>query len=313
MQIKRIIINMTSATPAIELTKLSKRYPGSRDFALHNLSLHITAGEVYGFLGSNGAGKSTTIRTLLGFITPTSGSATILGKDIVRDSVAVKKSVGYLAGDVSLYNKATGKELLDYLSSLQPPKNKAYRAELEKRFEVQTHRVVGELSKGNRQKIGILQALMHEPDVLIFDEPTSGLDPLMQEVFYRTIREHTSKGAAVFASSHNLAEAERMCDRIGVIKNGKLIHEQTIGDDSLAAPKYIVTFASQSSCRKAATIPAIVVVSQSKNTLTFTPKADISEALAAISSYKITDFETQNPSLEDEFLSFYHSGTEKKP
>lgn len=290
----------------VEIKNLSKKYSGSKDFALHKLSLHIESGEVYGFLGSNGAGKSTTIRTLLGFLRPTGGSAAILGKDIVKDSVAVKKSIGYLSGDVALYTKATGKELLDYLARLQPSKDKTYRKTLEKRFEAQLSKPIGELSKGNRQKIGILQAFMHQPDVIILDEPTSGLDPLMQEAFYQTVLEHKAHGAAIFMSSHNLSEAERICDRIGVIKSGKLIHEQIMGSEAhLGAPRYHVVFASEASGKVAAKSPALHVVEHNGNKLVFMPKEQIADALAVICKYKIVSLETEKPSLEDEFLSFY--------
>lgn len=293
------------STP-VQIKNLSKKYSGSKDFALYKLSLHINAGEVYGFLGSNGAGKSTTIRTLLGFLIPSSGSATILGKDIVRDSVAVKKSIGYLSGDVALYGKATGKELLDYLCKLQPCKDLGYRKDLEKRFEAQLNKPIGELSKGNRQKIGILQAFMHQPEVIILDEPTSGLDPLMQEAFYQTVLEHKAHGAAIFMSSHNLGEAERICDRIGVIKNGKLIHEQALGGDAqLATPRYHVVFASEASSKLAAGSASLHVLEHADSRLTFIPKAPIADMLTAISKYKIVSLETEKPSLEDEFLSFY--------
>ncbi|MGB4758734.1 MAG: ABC transporter ATP-binding protein [Candidatus Saccharimonadales bacterium] len=290
----------------LQIKNLSKKYSGSKDFALSKLSLHINSGEVYGFLGSNGAGKSTTIRTLLGFLLPTSGTATILGMDIVRNSVLVKKHVGFLSGDVALYGKATGKEQLDYLAKLQPPKDATYRKVLEKRFEAQLGKPAKDLSKGNRQKIGILQAFMHQPQVIILDEPTSGLDPLMQEAFYQTILENKARGAAIFMSSHNLGEAERICDRIGVIKNGKLVHEQMLnGSAQLAAPRYHVIFASEASSKLAAGSPALQILEHAGNTLVFIPKGPVADALAVISKYKIVSLETEKPSLEDEFLSFY--------
>lgn len=277
--------------------------------ALDNLTLHVGAGEVYGFLGANGAGKSTTIRTLLGFLSPTSGSAQICGLDVVRDSVAVKRHVGYLSGDVALYPKVTGHELFAYLSKLQQKDTSHYLKELIKRFEAEPEKPISELSKGNRQKIGVIQALMHQPDVLILDEPTSGLDPLMQEVFYESVREASSRGAAVFVSSHNLAEAQRMCDRIGIIKHGKLIREQSIKDDaSLGAPTFRVVLADPAQAEKLRRTPAFKVISHKGATVALQPNGTIAEALGVLSSYDITSFTTEELNLEDEFLEYYGDG-----
>ena len=224
---------------------LTKRYKGAAVAALDDLTLHVASGEVYGFLGSNGAGKSTTIRALLGFLQPTSGSASICGLNIAHNSVTVKQHVGYLAGDIALYPKVTGQELFDYLLKLQQSSDRDYLNELIQKFKVDPQQLIGSLSKGNRQKIGIIQAFMHKPDVLILDEPTSGLDPLMQEVFYETVHVASKRGAAVFVSSHNLAETQRMCDRIGIIKHGKLIHEQAINTSAvLSKPVFKIVLAS---------------------------------------------------------------------
>ena len=169
------------AEPQVVLNKLSKRYHGAKNYSLHGLSLSVESGEVYGILGANGAGKSTTIRTLLNFIQPTSGSATICGQDIVKKNVAVKRHVGYLSGEVSLYEKMTGKQFLTYMAQLKPLSQKGYLRQLIKHSDADIHKPLSALSKGNRQKIGIIQAFMNQPEVLILDEPTSGLDPLMLE------------------------------------------------------------------------------------------------------------------------------------
>lgn len=204
----------------IKTDKLSKIYKGSKTPALDSLTIEVGEGEVYGFLGANGAGKSTTIRTLLNFLQPTSGSATICGLDIVKDNVKIMHDVGYLAGDVALYEKMTGKEFFGYMADLHPLPDPAYLTKLVHTFEAELHKPIRSLSKGNKQKIGIIQALMHQPKVLILDEPTSGLDPLMQEAFFETIREAKARGASVFFSSHNLAEVQRICDRVGFIRKG---------------------------------------------------------------------------------------------
>ena len=303
--------------PSIDITNLSKIYTGSTTPALDKLTLQVQPGEVYGFLGANGAGKSTTIRLLLNFIQPSSGSATIMGKDVVSDNVAVKKHVGYLAGDVALWPKATGNELFAYLMKLQFPDQTGdrlrmkndYLHELIRRFEAEPEKRIDTLSKGNRQKIGVIQALMHQPDVLILDEPTSGLDPLMQEVFYDCVREAAQRGAAVFVSSHNLAEAQRMCDRIGIIKHGKLIHEQAMkDDDTLATTTFRLVLAHPKDVEKLRTNRAVKLVSHEGHTVVVQPKKTIAEALAVLSTCTITSLTTEQLSLEDEFLEYYGDG-----
>lgn len=285
---------------------LTKRYGHDPRPALDKLNLSIAPGEVYGYLGANGAGKSTTIRLLMNFLQPTGGSAQIAGLDIVRDSVAIKKRVGYLAGDVALYQKTTGKELLDYLAALQGQVDRDYRRILEKRFEAETSKPISALSKGNRQKIGILQAFMHRPDVLILDEPTSGLDPLMQEAFYDSIREASSRGAAVLMSSHNLTEAQRVCDRIGIIKHGKLIHEQVItGDSPLSKPTFRVVLANAADGAKIKKAAHLTFVSQEGPVAVVQAADSVAAALGALSKFNIREFSTQQLNLEDEFLDFY--------
>lgn len=292
---------------SIETINLSKTYSGSHTPALQNLSLRIQASEIYGFLGANGAGKSTTIRLLLNFIQPTSGSASIAGLDSVEESVATKKHIGYLAGDVALYNKTTGHALLDYLGKLHNISNQDYRRILEKRFEAEVDKPIGSLSKGNRQKIGIIQALMHQPDVLILDEPTSGLDPLMQEAFYDSIREARERGAAVLMSSHNLSEAQELCDRIGIIKHGKLIREQTISDSTeLGGTVLHVVFARPDTIEHIKHAKHLTFLSQEGgNTALLQVKDTIAKALAELSQFDIRELTTQQLSLEDEFISYY--------
>lgn len=288
---------------------LTKRYKGAAVAALDDLTLHVASGEVYGFLGSNGAGKSTTIRALLGFLQPTSGSASICGLNIAHNSVTVKQHVGYLAGDIALYPKVTGQELFDYLLKLQQSSDRDYLNELIQKFKVDPQQLIGSLSKGNRQKIGIIQAFMHKPDVLILDEPTSGLDPLMQEVFYETVHVASKRGAAVFVSSHNLTETQRMCDRIGIIKHGKLIHEQAINTSAvLSKPVFKIVLASAEEATKLNNQKALKILRRQGPVLTTQPTAAIGAALAVLGKLNITYFETVQPSLEDEFLEYYGDG-----
>jgi len=291
---------------SIVTTNLTKYYGHEKVAALDSLNLNIRAGEVYGFLGANGAGKSTTIRLLMNFLQPSGGSAQISGLDIVRDSVAVKKQVGYLAGDVALYQKTTARELLDYLSALHGSSTNDYRQRLEKRFEAEVTKPIGALSKGNRQKIGILQAFMHQPDVLILDEPTSGLDPLMQEAFYETVREARARGAAVLMSSHNLAEAQRVCDRIGIVKHGKLIHEQTMGSGTeLTKPIFRVVPTLDTDVARLKKVPHLKFLSENESGLLLQANGTLAEALAALSKFDLREFSTQQLNLEDEFIEFY--------
>jgi ABC-2 type transport system ATP-binding protein len=302
----RLRYNACVMAASITTDNLTKFYPGSTVPALDKLTLVVKPGEVYGYLGANGAGKSTTIRLLMNFLQPSSGAAQIAGLDVVQGAVAIKKRVGYLAGDVALYQKTTGKELLNYLADLQGGVDSAYRKILEKRFEAETDKPISSLSKGNRQKIGILQACMHRPDVLILDEPTSGLDPLMQEAFYETIHEASQRGAATLMSSHNLAEAGRVCDRIGIIKHGKLIHEQAISDEStLGSTTFRVVFKTRADVAKIKSSRQLKLLSENGNVVVLQPRGSIADALAGLSKFDIVSLTTQQLSLEDEFLDFY--------
>ena len=296
--------------PLLSLTNLTKRYPGMPSPAIDKVSLQVAAGEVYGFLGANGAGKSTTIRTLLNFIQPSSGTATIAGRDIVSQSVEAKRHVGYLAGEVELYGKATGKQFLSYMAALQPLKHRTYLAKLTERFDVTLTQSIETLSKGNRQKLGIVQAFMHEPDVLILDEPTSGLDPLMQEEFFKLVRETKARGAAVFLSSHNLSEAQRICDRVGIIKHGRLIREQTISEmTDLDTPVFKVVLGKPSSLPRLKREPHLKFISQIDDaTLILQPAGSITAALSDLSRYDIKSLTTEQLDLEDEFMKFYGDG-----
>ena len=291
------------------LSGLTKQYAGMQQPALNGVSLSVAAGEVYGFLGANGAGKSTAIRTLLNFIEPTSGTAAICGLDIVADSVAVKKHVGYLAGEVALYDHMTGKEFLAYMAALQPPRSKGYVAELTKRFEADTRRPLGDLSKGNRQKFALIQAVMHEPDVLILDEPTSGLDPLMQEEFFRLVRESRARGAAVFLSSHNFSEVQRICDRIGFIRSGKLVAEQTLAElASQASHTFTLTFADTAPVGDLRKLPHTHLTTHDKHHLTISIDGELTPLLQLLGRHHVTRLEQQEVNLEEEFMRFYKDG-----
>lgn len=297
---------MTDTQPAITAEGLSKRYHGTDRHALKDLNLKIIPGEVYGFLGPNGAGKSTTIRTLMNFIQPTSGTAAILGLDVVKDSVAIKKSVGYLAGNVVLYPKMTGAQFLKYMGELQPLKRAEYIKELAKRFDANLNKRISDLSKGNHQKIGIIQAFAHEPDVLILDEPTSGLDPLMQEQFYELVKESKERGAAVFVSSHNLNEVQKMCDRVGFIKEGELISEQTLADLAKEATQtFDIGFVGEVPLAELKKIKGTKIIKNSPHHVTVHLQGSLSALFAVLAKHEVNSITQREANLEQEFMRFY--------
>jgi ABC-2 type transport system ATP-binding protein len=298
---------------AIVINKLSKKYPRSSAFALHNLTLHVAAGEVYGFLGPNGAGKSTTIRTLLNFIQPTKGVASILGLDIVKDAVAIRREIGYLAGDGAVYPKMTGRQYLEYLGELQPPVSRAYKQDLAKRLQASLNQPLGTLSRGNRQKISIIQAFMHQPKIMILDEPSSGLDPLMQEVFYELISEAKSRGAAIFMSSHILSEVQKVCDRVGIIRDGLLVAERDIAEMAEeAAQTFDLSFkekAPTSELKKLSSVQKIVI--NNPTSVTLHVHGELSPLFALLAQHTVTQIDTKALDLEEAFMRYYQSGGSK--
>ena len=294
----------------ITTDKLSKKYPGSSFYAVKNLSLSIPQGEIYGFLGPNGAGKSTTIRLLLNLIQPTSGQAHILGKDIVKDSVKIRHEIGYLSGEFIAYEKMTVKQFFEYMKSLHPFDNQKYLKELIGLFKLNDKKKIGELSKGNRQKVGIIQALMHQPKLLILDEPTGGLDPLMQETFYQLIRDSKAKGVTAFISSHNLTEVKKMCDRVGIIRDGELVAEKTIEDLAQEAQQSLSiifdgSMPNVSELRKLNCVRS--VVSENKNTLTIHTKGALQPLIKLIAHYPVQTLHTHELDLETEFIKYYET------
>lgn len=300
---------MVSEDPSILAEGLSKRYPGSKTFALRDLNLRIMPGEVYGFLGPNGAGKSTTIRTLMNFIQPTSGRAQILGSNIVKQAVEIKKKIGYLPGELNLYYRMSGRNFLAYMSELQPPRRVGYRRELANIFDANLDMRIGKLSKGNRQKIGLIQAFMHEPDVLILDEPTSGLDPLMQENFFELVRQTKARGATLFISSHNLSEVQKMCDRVGFIREGRLISEQVISEFvESAVQTFDIAFAGHAPLAEIKRLAGIKAVSNSPRHVTVHIRGDLAPFFRLLAKHKVHTLDRRETSLEEEFLKFYKSG-----
>jgi ABC-2 type transport system ATP-binding protein len=213
---------------AIETEGLTKFYGSAR--GIEEVTVTVEAGEVFAFLGPNGAGKTTTIRTLLDLLHPSAGSARIFGLDSHRDSVAIRARLGNLPGDFGYGKRTTGREALGLLAKLRGLDGLGRAEELARRFRADLDRPLGQLSRGNRQKVGLITALFHSPELLILDEPTSGLDPLMQEEFLALVREERERGCAVFLSSHELDEVERVCDRVGIIRDGRLVAVERVAE-----------------------------------------------------------------------------------
>lgn len=298
-----------STEPSINIQNLTKQYAGTPKASLIDLSLQVMPGEVYGFLGPNGAGKSTTIRTLMNFLQPTKGSAQILGKDIVKDSVAIKQSIGYLSGDFDVYPKMTGRQYIAYLDELQGGNSLKYAKEIEKRMQAVMNKKLGELSRGQRQKIGIIQAFMHKPQVLILDEPSSGLDPLMQEEFYELVNEAKQRGAAIFISSHIMAEVQRICDRVGIIREGKLITESKVAELATeAAQTFDIVFANKPPVTDLKKIKGLAVTNEKNNKVTLHMHGDLQQLFKLLGNHKIISIDTQTLDLEETFLQYYHNG-----
>lgn len=300
---------MSKQQPTITTNKLSKRYGRNKNYALHDLSLNIYPGEVYGFLGPNGAGKSTTIRLLLDFIKPSQGSASILGFDTINDSTAVKHNIGYLSGDSDLYLKMTGHKFLKYMSELQPAVSKKYITELASRLKADLNKPLGSLSRGNRQKIALIQALMHQPKILILDEPTSGLDPLIQDEFYSLLKEAKQRNVTIFMSSHILSEVQKVCDKVGIIRAGKLVSEQSIDELAQeAAQTFVIRFSNKPPLAELKKLPGIKKVSiQKDGRVTLHVHSGLSKLFAVLARNDVKELNTLELNLEDQFMHFYQS------
>ena len=300
---------MSNQQPTITTNKLSKRYDRNKSYALHNLSINIYPGEVYGFLGPNGAGKSTTIRLLLDLIRPSQGSASILGFDTINDSIAVKRNIGYLSGDSDLYLKMTGHKFLKYMSELQPAVSKKYITELASRLKADLNKPLGSLSRGNRQKIALIQALMHQPKILILDEPTSGLDPLIQDEFYSLLKEAKQRNVTIFMSSHILSEVQKVCDKVGIIRAGKLVSEQSIDELAQeAAQTFVIRFSNKPPLAELKKLPGIKKVSiQKDGRVTLHVHSGLSKLFAVLARNDVKELNTLELNLEDQFMHFYQS------
>jgi ABC-2 type transport system ATP-binding protein len=293
--------------PVIETVGLTKSY--GRTLALRNVDLRIEPGEVFGYLGPNGAGKTTTLRLLMGLLRPTSGIARVLGLDSWRDSVQVHRGVGYLSGEPAFYRRMTGEQHLEYFGHLRGDGGTGHGQKLAQRLDLDLSRPATALSKGNRQKLAVVLAMMSQPRLLLLDEPTSGLDPLVQQEFQALLHEHTAAGGSVLLSSHVLGEVQRLADRIGVVRAGRLIAVERL--ESLRAKSlHHVTaiFADRPEAAEFAALPGVRDLKIVGDTMTCSaPQSSLDALLKQVSRHQVVDFECSEAELEETFLTYYEA------
>ena len=288
----------------IQTKELTKYY--GKSLGIADLDLEIRAGEVFGFLGPNGAGKTTTIRTLLDFIRPTRGAATIFGMDAQKDSVKIKKKIGYLPGELEIYKKLTGYEFLRYFSNLRGNVKWAYVENLAERLDFDMNKTARSLSSGNKHKLGIIQAFMSEPELLILDEPTTGLDPLMQQEFYKIILEAKEKGQTAFISSHILPEVERVCDRVAFIRKGRLIDVKEVSELKAQAFRHVEIYFSQPVPEEEFIgLAGVKDVKRQDAMVRCTVAGSVDAVIKTAAKFEVINIISEEPNLEDVFLAYY--------
>jgi ABC-2 type transport system ATP-binding protein len=293
----------------VEAAKLTKWYGTSR--GVENLTFSLPAGEVFGFLGPNGAGKTTTIRTLLDLIRPTSGAVRVFGKDPRTDGVDVRARVGYLPGELALYERLTVEDHLRTFASLRHDVEWPYVEELATRLRLDLARKIKDLSHGNKQKVGLVQAFMHRPELLVLDEPTAGLDPLVQQTFHALIDEESGRGATVFLSSHVMAEVERLCDRVAIIREGSIVAIEDIGQLKAHALRRIeLHFAQPVPPDAFGQLASVREVEAHGDTLSLSVEGPLDAVVKRAAGFTVVNVETREPSLEDLFLTYF--GTDGK-
>jgi ABC-2 type transport system ATP-binding protein len=289
---------------AIETEGLTKYYGAER--GIEDVTFAVEEGEVFGFLGPNGAGKTTTIRTLLDLLHPTAGTARLFGLDSHLDSVAIRARLGNLPGDFGYGKRASGRQALALLARLRGVAGSDRAEELARRFRADLDRPLGQLSRGNRQKVGLILALFHQPELLILDEPTSGLDPLMQEEFLALAGEESERGCAVLLSSHELDEVERVCDRVGIIREGRLIAVERVADlFAKTQRRATVQFAEAVEPGELRAIPGVSDVAVSDGRITFRVAGDVDPVVKAMAKHRVLELEFAHPTLEEVFLTYY--------
>jgi ABC-2 type transport system ATP-binding protein len=291
-------------TAVIRTEKLAKSYGSHRGIV--DVDLEVQQGEVFGFLGPNGAGKTTTIRILLDLIRPTSGKAYVFEIESSADPAAIHRRIGYLPGEFTLYDRLTGAQTLEYFGNLRGGVDKAYRAELIERFDLDAGRRFKEYSKGNKQKVGLVAALQHKPELLLLDEPTSGLDPLVQQTFFTVLREQVAAGSTVFLSSHVLSEVERSCDRVAIIREGRLVQVDRVDAlRDLAHHQVELRFAGDPPVGEFKGLAGVSDVEVEDHLIRLRVLGPITPVVQAAARLGVTDFLSREPSLEETFLAQY--------
>ena len=291
-------------TAVIRTEKLAKSYGSHRGIV--DVDLEVQQGEVFGFLGPNGAGKTTTIRILLDLIRPTSGKAYVFEIESSADPAAIHRRIGYLPGEFTLYDRLTGAQTLEYFGNLRGGVDKAYRAELIERFDLDAGRRFKEYSKGNKQKVGLVAALQHKPELLLLDEPTSGLDPLVQQTFFTVLREQVAAGSTVFLSSHVLSEVERSCDRVAIIREGRLVQVDRVDAlRDLAHHQAELRFAGDPPVGEFKGLAGVSDVEVEDHLIRLRVLGPITPVVQAAARLGVTDFLSREPSLEETFLAQY--------
>jgi len=299
-----------SEQPAISARGLSKEYGTER--GLFELDLEVQRGEVFGFLGPNGAGKSTTMRLLLDLIKPTAGSARVLGLDTMADSVEIRRRVGFLPGDLAMYPKLTGRAVLDYLADLRGGVEARVRDSLAERFDADLDRPIRELSTGNRQKLGLIQAFMHEPELLILDEPIAGLDPLVQRSFHALLGEVSAQGRTVFLSSHTLSEVERVTHRVAILRRGRLVVVDSLENlRRVAIQRMEIEFAGPVGVEEFRALPGVTAASAHGTTLAIAFAGSADAVVKTAAAHEVLAIHPREDDLEEIFLRYYASEGER--
>ena len=288
----------------IELNGLTKQFSNGK--GIFDVTFSIPKGEVFGFLGPNGAGKSTTIRHLMGFMKPSKGSAAIDGMDTWKDTAKIQEKIGYLPGEISFLDGMDGMAFLNLVGGMRGMKQTAYRDELIHRLQFDVKTPIRKMSKGMKQKVGIVAAFMHEPEVIILDEPTSGLDPLMQRIFIEIVMEQKEKGTTFLMSSHSFSEIERTCDRAAIIKDGKIVVVENIHDLQQKQRRlFDVTFASEEEAMRIKQ-STLDVVSVTDNRAEIAVQGDYNQLIRTLGDYQVRNIDIHEQNLEEVFLNYYN-------
>jgi ABC-2 type transport system ATP-binding protein len=299
-------------TVVVSAEKLTKTFGSHRGIV--GVDFMVTDGEIFGFLGPNGAGKSTTIRLLTGLSHPTSGAVTVFGLDPVVAAVDVHRRIGYLPGELALHPRLSGREHVDFAAKVRGMRDRTFIDELVERFQVDLERPTRTLSKGNRQKIGILLAVMHRPELVILDEPTTGLDPLMQDEFERLMRELVSTGATIFLSSHELDEVQRVATRVAIIRDGHLVVTDTVEALRRRAPRTIeFSFPRTVDPKPFASIEGVQVVAANGTRITLALRGAVAPVLRVAAELGPLDMVARPADLDELFLTYYRDQSGDRP